>query len=139
RHVVFKTSIEIKRCYGDVGRIVGHAGQLNQVFMNLLTNAGQAVGGQGDAVITITTYVDEQERAIVRIGDNGPGMSPEVKSKVFDPFFTTKDVGEGSGLGLSIVHGIVERHHGTIEVTSEEGGGTEFCVSLPRDAVKSSS
>lgn len=135
RHV-FKTSIEVRREYGEVGRVVGHAGQLNQVFMNLLTNAGQAVAGQEDAVVTITTAADDQDRVTVRIRDNGPGMSPEVMGRVFDPFFTTKDVGEGSGLGLSIVHGIVERHHGMIDVTSEVGGGTEFCVSLPRDSIK---
>ncbi len=133
RHV-FKTSIEVKREYGEVGRIMGHAGQLNQVFMNLLTNAGQAVAGQQDAIVTITTQVDREDRVSVCIRDNGPGMSPEVMGRVFDPFFTTKDVGEGSGLGLSIVHGIVERHHGVIDVKSDLGQGTEFRVTLPRES-----
>ena len=138
RHV-FKTSIEVKREYGEVGRVVGHAGQLNQVFMNLLTNAGQAVAGQADASVTITTSVDAEDRVVVCIRDNGPGMSPEVMGRVFDPFFTTKDVGEGSGLGLSIVHGIVERHHGVIDVQSALGEGTEFRVSLPREFVVTAS
>jgi len=132
RHV-FKTSIEVKREYGEVGRVVGHAGQLNQVFMNLLTNAGQAVAGRDDATVTLTTSVLEGDRVRVCVRDNGGGMSPEVMGRVFDPFFTTKDVGEGSGLGLSIVHGIVERHHGVIEVESEMGEGTEFRVTLPRN------
>lgn len=135
RHM-FKTSIEVRREYGEVGRIVGHAGQLNQVFMNLLTNAAQAVAGIDDAVVTIITSPEDGERVRVRIRDNGPGMSPDIMGRVFDPFFTTKEVGEGSGLGLSIVHGIVERHHGTIEVSSELGEGTEFSVCLPRNAVK---
>jgi signal transduction histidine kinase len=72
----------------------------------------------------------------IRIRDNGPGIPPDVLPRIFDPFFTTKDVGEGSGLGLSIVHGIVERHGGSIEVDTEPGSGTTFTVLLPRGADK---
>ena len=131
RHL-FKNTIEVVRNYEKVGRVVGHAGQINQVFMNLLTNAGQAVQGVDNARVTISTSTQDDGRVAVSIADNGAGMSPEVMGRIFDPFFTTKDVGEGSGLGLSIVHGIVERHQGTIEVDSEPGRGTVFRVVLPR-------
>jgi signal transduction histidine kinase len=70
----------------------------------------------------------------IEIRDNGPGMPPEVKSRVFDPFFTTKDVGKGTGLGLSISHGIVERHGGSMTVESEPGRGTLFVIELPLEA-----
>jgi len=68
---------------------------------------------------------------VIAIGDNGPGIPPEIRSRIYDPFFTTKDPGQGSGLGLSIAHGIVERHGGTIELDSEIGKGTTFTVTLP--------
>lgn len=131
RHI-FKNTIEVVRNYEDVGRVVGHGGQINQVFMNLLTNAGQAVSGVEDARVTISTTKRDDDQVVVSIEDNGQGMSPEVMGRIFDPFFTTKDVGEGSGLGLSIVHGIVERHQGTINVDSQPGRGTVFRVVLPR-------
>ncbi|MBT8491439.1 MAG: HAMP domain-containing protein, partial [Deltaproteobacteria bacterium] len=131
RHLT-KQSIDIERDYGDVGRIDGHAGQLNQVFMNLLTNAAQAIGGRDGAMIRIETEVTKDDAVEIRITDSGPGIPEEVLGRIFDPFFTTKDVGEGSGLGLSIVHGIVERHGGTIEVRSEAGRGTTFTLVLPR-------
>jgi len=143
RHLL-KQSIQVEREYGAVGRIRGHAGQLNQVFMNLLTNAAQAVAGRDKATIWVATYESpagasskgtEQRTpggVTIEVRDNGQGIPPEVLPRIFDPFFTTKDVGEGSGLGLSIVHGIVERHGGTIEVDSTPGIGTRFRVHLPR-------
>jgi signal transduction histidine kinase len=130
RHLL-KQSISVVRDYGDVGRIRGHAGQLNQVFVNLIANAAQAVGGRDGAEIAISTEERDGD-LVVRIRDNGSGIPADVLPRIFDPFFTTKDVGEGSGLGLSIVHGIVERHGGTIEVDSEEGVGTTFTIALPR-------
>ncbi len=130
RHII-KQSIEVERSFGDVGRIEGHAGQLNQVFMNLLTNAAQALVGRDDACIQIET--NSLEGAVeIRITDNGPGIPDAVLGRIFDPFFTTKDVGEGSGLGLSIVHGIVDRHGGTIDARSSADGGTTFTITLPR-------
>jgi len=133
RHLL-KQSIRVERNYGDVGRIRGHAGQLNQVFMNLLTNAAQAVGSLDDASIRVTTEA-HPDRVVVKVSDNGPGIPETVLPRIFDPFFTTKEVGQGTGLGLSIVHGIVERHAGTIEVDSLEGQGTTFTVTLPRGEV----
>jgi len=129
RHLL-KDKTVTKR-YGDVGRVRGHAGQVNQVFMNLLTNAAQAVAGKDDATITIETSGDAAA-VEVRIEDNGAGIPAEVLPRIWDPFFTTKDVGEGTGLGLSIVHELVERHGGTIECKTEVGAGTVFTVRLPR-------
>jgi signal transduction histidine kinase len=121
----------VTKHYGDVGRVRGHAGQVNQVFMNLLTNAAQAVSGRADATITIETTGDAST-VEVKIKDNGQGIPPDVLPRIWDPFFTTKDVGEGTGLGLSIVHELVERHGGTIGCETKLGAGTEFTVKLPR-------
>ena len=121
----------VTKHYGDVGRVRGHAGQVNQVFMNLLTNAAQAVTGRDGATITIETTGDASD-VEVKIRDNGQGIPAEVLPRIWDPFFTTKDVGEGTGLGLSIVHELVERHGGTIECATQLGAGTEFTVKLPR-------
>ena len=128
-----KNGIKVERQYGDVGRVRGHAGQLHQVFMNLLTNAAQALSerGQGGTIRIATERRDG--RAVITIADDGPGIPAALLPRIFDPFFTTKDVGQGSGLGLSIVHGIVERHGGTITVESTVGRGTIFTVSLPTD------
>ncbi|HUS28360.1 MAG TPA: HAMP domain-containing sensor histidine kinase, partial [Kofleriaceae bacterium] len=130
RHLL-KQNVTVVRKYGEVGRVRGHAGQINQVFMNLLTNAAQALAGRDSATITIETR-GEPEGVEVKILDNGPGIPPEVLPRIWDPFFTTKDVGEGTGLGLSIVHELVERHGGTIECKTKVGQGTTFTVKLPR-------
>jgi signal transduction histidine kinase len=115
-------------------RIEGFAGQIDQVLMNLVTNAAQAIGDRpGGGTINITADGDP-ERVVLTVADDGPGMSPEILTRIFDPFFTTKDVGEGSGLGLSIVHGIVERHGGKIAAESLPGQGTTFRIWLPRRA-----
>jgi signal transduction histidine kinase len=130
-----KGHITVERTYGDVGKIKGHAGQLNQVFMNLLTNAAQALSSREGARIELVTARTDKA-VVISVIDNGPGIAPEVVPKIFDPFFTTKEVGQGTGLGLSIVHGIVERHSGTIEVDSEVGKGTRFTVTLPVETVR---
>ncbi len=130
RHLL-KQNVTVVKHFGEVGRVRGHAGQINQVFMNLLTNAAQAVGGRDEAKITIETRGDATGVSVT-IADDGPGIPAEVLPRIWDPFFTTKDVGEGTGLGLSIVHELVERHGGTIEVTTELGAGTKFTVRLPR-------
>ncbi len=128
---LIKQNVTVIKHYGSVGRVRGHAGQINQVFMNLLTNAAQALSGREAATITIETSV-EDDGVAVKIADNGPGIPPEVLPKIWDPFFTTKDVGEGTGLGLSIVHELVERHGGKIACDTVVGAGTTFTVKLPR-------
>ncbi len=128
---VLKGGVAVEKRYGEVGKIRGHAGQINQVFMNLLTNAAQALSGRDEAKITIDTRA-QGEHVEVRISDNGPGIPPDVLPRIFDPFFTAKDVGEGTGLGLSIVPELVERHGGTIEVDTQIGTGTTFTVVMPR-------
>lgn len=130
RHLL-KGNVTVVKKYANPGRVRGHAGQINQVFMNLLTNAAQALAHTENATITIETGGD-QDSVEVTISDNGPGIPTEVLPRIWDPFFTTKDVGEGTGLGLSIVHELVERHGGTIECKTALGEGTRFLVRLPR-------
>ncbi|MGU7770442.1 histidine kinase [Burkholderia sp. MR1-5-21] len=127
-HNALKYKADIVRDYGDVPHVECLPSQLNQVFMNLLVNAAQAIPERG--VITIRTTSDG-ETVSVAIGDTGKGMPPDVMRRIFDPFFTTKPVGQGTGLGLSVSHGIVERHRGMIDVASEPGRGTTFTVRLP--------
>ena len=126
-----KQNVTLEKKLGAPGRVRGHAGQINQVFMNLLTNAAQALSGRDNATITIETTGDAAS-VVVKVRDNGAGIPPEVLPRIWDPFFTTKDVGEGTGLGLSIVHELVERHGGTIAVDTKLGEGTTFTVTLPR-------
>lgn len=102
--------------------------QINQVFMNLLVNAAQAVGSTGKVEVHTERVEDG---VLVRVVDNGPGIAEKIRSKIFDPFFTTKEVGKGTGLGLSISRRIIEAHHGRIDVESEAGKGAEFRVWLP--------
>ena len=110
-------------------RILGFPGQIDQVLMNLFTNAAQAIGERG-GTITVGAR-NHDDRVILTIADDGPGIPQDILPRIFDPFFTTKDVGEGSGLGLSIVHGIIERHGGHIDVDSHPGQGTKFSISFP--------
>jgi len=128
-----KNGIKVERQYGDVGRVKGHAGQLHQVFMNLLTNAAQALGERKEGGVIRIATSRRDGKAVITVADDGPGIPPALLPRIFDPFFTTKEVGQGSGLGLSIVHGIVERHGGTIAVDSTVGKGTTFTVSLPAE------
>jgi signal transduction histidine kinase len=121
-------SVVLKRDYGELPLVNCYAGQLNQVWMNLLVNAAQAVGDAGEVRVK-TGRVDD--RVFVSISDTGCGINPDHLSKIFDPFFTTKPVGEGTGLGLSVSYGIIERHNGTIGVESRFGQGTVFTVSIP--------
>jgi two-component system NtrC family sensor kinase len=130
----FCSGIVLRRDYTDLPSVNCYAGQLNQVWMNLLVNAAQAVGDQGE--VAISTRRDGNSVAI-SISDTGPGIPEEQLSSIFNPFFTTKPVGEGTGLGLSISYGIVERHGGTIAVVSEVGTGTTFTVRIPIRASES--
>jgi signal transduction histidine kinase len=126
-----KNRIEVERDYGDLPRVHCYAGQLNQVFLNLLVNACDAIRERGTIRIT-TRPTGEGVRIEVR--DDGPGISEEVQSRIFDPFFTTKPIGVGTGLGLSLSHGIIDRHDGRLSVQSELGRGTAFIIDLPLQA-----
>jgi signal transduction histidine kinase len=127
----FKNAIQVVRDYGILPRVRCYPGQLNQVFLNLLMNACDAIDGKG--VIRIETRRTETG-VTLEFHDSGPGIAPEIQSRIFDPFFTTKPVGVGTGLGLSLSHGIIERHGGRIRVESEPGRGATFVIDLPLDA-----
>ncbi|MEW6347544.1 MAG: PAS domain S-box protein [Thermodesulfobacteriota bacterium] len=129
---------------GRVGNVLGDATQIHQVVMNLCTNARQAIGGNGGRLevrleeIEFETPVTREHTALspgryvkISVQDSGPGIPPQVMSRIFEPYFTTKPKGQGTGLGLSVVHGIVRSHGGAIEVASERGKGTVFRVYLP--------
>ena len=125
-------NINLVRDYGNVPAFDSFSAQLNQVWMNLLVNAAQAIG-TNPGEVKIVTKADE-ESVTVSVSDTGSGIDDVHLSRIFDPFFTTKPVGEGTGLGLSIAFGIVDRHNGRIDVQTETGKGTTFTVSLPRKA-----
>ncbi len=123
-----KRGVTVKREYEKVPLLVNSFGsELNQVWTNIIDNAIDAMGGKGE--LRVRTYRDDT-CVVVEIGDNGPGISPEIKAHIFEPFFTTKGVGEGTGLGLDTVQRIVRKHRGTIQVTSKPGD-TRFQVFLP--------
>ena len=117
--------------YVELPPILCRPGQLSQVFVNLLTNAGHAVESPGR--ITLKSRHDEYF-VYVSVADNGHGIPEELRGRIFEPFFTTKEAGKGTGLGLSISHDIITRHHGELLVESNAGGGTVFTVKLPRNA-----
>lgn len=125
-----KERIQVVKEYDPLPLVNCYPGQLNQVFMNILSNAIQAVQGKGTIVIGTRLLTNAVE---ICIKDSGNGMPEEVKQRVFEPFFTTKGVGEGTGLGLSISYGIIEKHRGSIRVESEVGKGTEFIIQIPLD------
>jgi signal transduction histidine kinase len=123
-----KHGVAVQRDYQGIPLLVNSFGsELNQVWTNIIDNSIAAMGGKGQ--LRVRTYRDDT-CAVVEIGDNGPGISPEVKPHIFEPFFTTKGVGEGTGLGLDTVQRIVKKHHGNIQVESKPGD-TRFQVWLP--------
>ena len=120
----------VKKSFGDIPLVTCSPSQINQVFLNLINNAAQAIES-GRGVITLITRRHDADHVAVEVQDNGKGIPAEVLPRIFDPFFTTKDVGKGTGLGLSVVYKIVEQHGGTISVDSAVGVGTKFTVVLP--------
>jgi len=129
-----KQRIEVVKQYGDLPLVECYPAQLNQVFMNILQNAIDALqdaGEQPHKQIVIKTETVAANQIQVRIQDNGPGMPSEIKNKIFDPFFTTKAVGKGTGLGLSICFQIINKHQGQMEVIAQPNQGTEFAIALP--------
>ncbi len=130
-HIIWneiKYHCQVEKRLSDVPTIYGYPQQINQVLMNVIINAAQAIKENG--LITITTK-REEGGVRIEISDNGGGIPEEIISKIFDPFFTTKDVGEGTGLGLNISYGIVRKHGGRMEVKSEVGKGSTFSIRLP--------
>ncbi len=123
-----KYKVEVIRDFGELPLIEAFPQQLNQVFMNLLVNAAQAITTRGK--ISITTRASNEEIE-VEIADTGDGIPEQHISRIFDPFFTTKEIGKGTGLGLNIAYKIIESHHGRIHVTSKIGEGTVFTICLP--------
>jgi len=123
----FKDKVRIHEEFGVIPEIECNLSQLNQVFMNLLSNGAQAITGRGD--IWIRTRRDG-DKVRIEVEDNGSGIPEEVKGKIFDPFFTTKTVGRGPARIVYRVW-LIERHHGQIEVESEKGKGTRFTITLP--------
>ncbi len=132
-----KNNINIVKNYGDIPKIYCYPAKLNQVFMNLLTNAIDSVEKRAEKdlkIITITTNLVENRNGNfveIEIADTGTGIDDSIKDRIFEPFFTTKDVGEGTGLGLAITHGIVTSHEGNISVRNNESGGATFTLLLP--------
>jgi len=124
-------NIRIEKSYVPMcPRIIADGGQLQQVFMNIILNAAEAMDGKG--TLTLRTSLDpNREEVLVEIADTGHGIKEEDKRRLFEPFFTTKEVGKGTGLGLAISYGIVKKHEGTIDVRSEVGQGAAFTVKLP--------
>ncbi|SJN55539.1 Sensor protein ZraS [Vibrio ruber DSM 16370] len=123
-----KFKAEVIRKYGTLPPIECLPSQLNQVFLNLLVNAVQAIPEWGTIIIQTSV---EQEQVVITVGDNGVGIDENIISHIFDPFFTTKPVGKGTGLGLSVTYGIIEKHGGHIEVDSIPGKGSTFIIHLP--------
>jgi len=135
-------AINLTKRYGNIPIVIAYAGQLNQVFMNILSNAIDAIDDLPADMHTISEIsiitefkppiANQQSMVIIRIADNGHGISEEIRKKLFDPFFTTKPVGKGTGLGLSISYQIVvEKHQGSLECFSKVGEGTEFKIEIP--------
>ncbi|MGK7924714.1 MAG: ATP-binding protein [Spirulina sp.] len=128
-----KLGVEVIKRYGDLPPVFCYPAQLNQVFMNLIVNALDAMEEaetQGKQIAILTEQISG-DRVSIKIRDNGPGIPDRLKDKLFDPFFTTKPIGKGTGLGLSICYQIIEKHKGTIKVESQPGAGTEFAIVLP--------
>ena len=128
---LLKNRIVVERKFApNLPKLECNAGHINQVFMNILTNAAQAIEGEGKITVEIGG-ADEGNAIYVSVGDTGRGIDPEIMEKIADPFFTTKDVGEGTGLGLWISENIVRAHGGSISCDSSPGDGASFTVTLP--------
>jgi signal transduction histidine kinase len=113
----------------DIPAILGNANQLQQVLMNLMINAQQAMGDDGGKV-EVASFLDNESVSIT-VSDDGPGVDEEVVGKIFEPFFTTKPAGQGTGLGLSVTYGIIQDHGGNISVERADSGGARFVITLP--------
>ncbi len=124
-----KYKVTLERRYGELPLVECLPSELNQVYMNLLLNAGQAIAERG--TITVSTGREGNDQVWIQLQDTGAGIAPDLLQRIFDPFFTTKPVGSGTGLGLSISYGIINKHHGRIDVDSVPGQGASFRIVLP--------
>ena len=124
----YTDGIDLEKKFSPVSSIQAKPEEIQQVFLNIISNAVQAMEGKGK--LTLSSQEDDKF-IVVQIRDTGPGIPPEYISKVFDPFFTTKEQGEGTGLGLNIVHRVVKQNGGDIKIESEPGEGTTFVISFP--------
>jgi two-component system NtrC family sensor kinase len=123
--------IEVERHYGEIEMLTCLAGELNQVLMNIIANAIDAIdAGDGPGRITIATQ-QQNDHFVIRIRDTGKGIPEEIRNRIFEPFFTTKPIGQGTGLGLAISYGIMKAHQGSMEFSSKTGEGTEFTLKIP--------
>ena len=131
---VIREGVEVIKRYADLPLVECYPGKLNQVFLNIITNAIYAINkkynGNRGGVLEISTVKDD-ENVSISIQDNGVGMPDDVKEKIFEPFFTTKEVGEGTGLGMSIVYNTIKKHNGYINIESQVGVGTTFVLVIP--------
>jgi signal transduction histidine kinase len=131
-----KYKAELVRAYGELPPVRCMAGQISQVFMNLLVNASQAIATRGTITLVsgLAAIAEGRPESVwIEVRDTGSGIAAERLTRVFDPFFTTKPVGQGTGLGLSLAWSIVQKHHGTLTVSSQVGEGTVFRLTLPID------
>lgn len=129
-HLLFK-DIDVKFFFdNNIPHFMGDKGGIEQVMLNLMINAGEALAGSGTLIIE-TLYEEKKRGIIIKVKDTGFGISKEIKNRIFEPFFTTKQGAKGTGLGLSITLGIIQRHNGKIDVYSEPGKGTCFEIFLP--------
>jgi len=135
---LLKDKVQIRKDYGAVPNISGSPSQINQVFLNIISNAVQAMPERAEAnIITLRTAMEDEKTVRVEIQDNGNGIPKDVLPKIFDPFFTTKAIGQGTGMGLSISFKIIQEHGGKLLVDSEAGVGTVFTILLPIKSVQS--
>ena len=132
---LFSNVVKVEKQYNNLPLIECYPGKLNQVFLNMISNAVYAIkkqhGEKEGGLLTIKTYLSDDNYLAISIADNGTGMDENTRKKLFEPFFTTKDVGEGTGLGMSIAYNTIIKHNGLIEINSELGKGTEFIIKLP--------
>ena len=128
---LLKNKVTIEKEFDDVPLISCSPSQINQVFLNIISNAAQAIPDERDGMLTLRTSRAGNDRVRIEIQDNGGGIPADVLPKIFDPFFTTKDVGKGTGMGLSISYKIIQQHAGHIEVDTEADVGTVFTIELP--------
>ncbi|WP_337914148.1 sensor histidine kinase, partial [Vibrio cholerae] len=129
-HNEIKYNITVEKEYGkNIPEVCCQPMQINQVLLNLLVNASHAIDGEGKITVSLERLDDKH--VIIKVKDSGCGIPEDIRDRIFEPFFTTKPVGSGTGLGLSVSYGIIKKHHGTIDVKSTVGLGTEFIICLP--------